>query len=153
MVVKLNGTQFVPHVAAAIGEASTRAPVFLLDETLSRADLLALMGCCDALVSLHRSEGFGLPIAEAMACGAPVIAYNRGSVPEIIDDGLTGFVVEDENGAVAAVERLSTLSRPAIRKQFEARFTARRMALDYLAAFRSLTEAAKPRIKLVSSAE
>src|ERR1019366_9158593 len=87
------------------------------------------------------------------ACGTPVIAYNRGSVPEIIDDGLTGFVVEDETSAVAAVDRLSGLSRPAVRKQFEARFTARRMALDYLAAYRSLMEAAEPRIKLVSSAE
>jgi len=88
-----------------------------------------------------------------MACGTPVIAYNRGSVPEIIDDGLTGFIVEDETSAVGAVDRLSRLSRPAIRKQFETRFTARRMALDYLAAYRSLMEAAEPRIKLVSSAE
>jgi glycosyltransferase involved in cell wall biosynthesis len=90
---------------------------------------------------------------EAFACGTPVIAYNRGSVAEIIDEGLTGFVVEDEISAVAAVDRLSGLSRGAIRKQFETRFTARRMALDYLATYRSLMEAAEPRIKLVSSAE
>jgi glycosyltransferase involved in cell wall biosynthesis len=82
-----------------------------------------------------------------------VIAYNRGSVPEIIDDGLSGFIVEDETSAVAAVGRLSELNRSAIRQQFEARFTARRMALDYLAAYRSLMEASEPRIKLVSSAE
>jgi glycosyltransferase involved in cell wall biosynthesis len=74
-------------------------------------------------------------------------------VPEIIDDGLTGFVVEDEISAVGAVSRLSQLSRPAIRKHFEKRFTARRMALDYLAAYRQLTEAQEPMIKLVSSAE
>ena len=78
---------------------------------------------------------------------------DRGSVPEIIDAGLTGFVVEDETSAVAVVDRLATLDRGAIRKQFETRFTARRMALDYLAAYRSLMEAAEPRIKLVSSAE
>ena len=90
---------------------------------------------------------------EAIACGAPVIAYNRGSVPEVIDDGLTGFVVEDEISAVAAVNRLTGLDRAAIRKQFETRFTARRMALDYLEAYRSLTEEAEPRIRLVSSAE
>ena len=66
---------------------------------------------------------------------------------------LTGFVVEDEISAVAAVDRLAGLNRAAIRKQFETRFTARRMALDYLAAYRSLTDAAGPRIKLVSSAE
>jgi len=98
-------------------------------------------------------EPFGLVMIEAMACGTPVIAYNRGSVAEVIDDGLTGFVVEDETSAVAAVDRVSSLSRVAIRQQFEARFTARRMALDYLAAYRSLMEAAQPRIKLVSSAE
>ena len=97
-------------------------------------------------------EPFGLVMIEAMACGTPVIAFNRGSVPEIIEDGVTGFIVEDEIGAVGAVDRLSQ-STAAIRKQFEERFTARRMALDYLAAYRSLTEARSPRIKLVSSAE
>ena len=81
------------------------------------------------------------------------LSYNRGSVPEIIDEGLTGFIVEDETSAVSAVGRLSQLNRDTIRKQFEARFTARRMALDYLAAYRSLMQAAEPRIKLVSSAE
>ena len=90
---------------------------------------------------------------ESMACGTPVIAYNRGSVPEVIDDGLTGFVVEDENSAVIAVDRLFGLDRGAIRKQFETRFTARRMALDYLEAYRGLTERAEPKIRLVSSAE
>jgi glycosyltransferase involved in cell wall biosynthesis len=90
---------------------------------------------------------------EAMACGTPVIAYNRGSVPEIIEPGITGFIVEDETSAVAVADRLAGLDRVAIRKRFEERFTARRMALDYLAAYRRLTEAAQPRIKLVSSAE
>ena len=98
-------------------------------------------------------EPFGLVMIEAMACGTPVIAYNRGSVPEIIEDGLTGFIVEDEISAVAAVDRLSRLDRGAIRKQFETRFTARRMALDYLAAYRGLMEEAEPKIRLVSSAE
>jgi glycosyltransferase involved in cell wall biosynthesis len=90
---------------------------------------------------------------ESMACGTPVIAYNRGSVPEVIDDGLTGFIVEDENSAVIAVDRLAGLDRIAVRKQFETRFTARRMALDYLEAYRGLMEQAEPRIRLVSSAE
>jgi glycosyltransferase involved in cell wall biosynthesis len=112
-----------------------------------------LSGAIGLLVPIDWPEPFGLVMIEAMACGTPVIAYNRGSVAEIIDDGLTGFVVEDETSAVAAVDRLSGLSRPAIRKRFERRFTARRMALDYLAAYRSLMEAAEPRIKLVSSAE
>ena len=90
---------------------------------------------------------------EAMACGAPVIAFNRGAVPELIEDGVTGFVVEDETSAVGAVRHLSPVVTHRIRKRFEERFTARRMALDYLAAYRSLMEAAEPRIKLVSSAE
>src|SRR3954469_14421451 len=112
-----------------------------------------LSGAIGLLVPIDWPEPFGLVMIEAMACGTPVIAYNRGSVAEIIEDGKTGFIVEDEISAVAAVGRLSNLSREAIRKQFETRFTARRMALDYLAAYRSLMEAAEPRIKLVSSAE
>jgi glycosyltransferase involved in cell wall biosynthesis len=112
-----------------------------------------LSGAIGLLVPIDWPEPFGLVMIEAMACGTPVIAYNRGSVAEIIEDGVTGFVVEDEISAVAAVDRLASLSRHAVRKQFEARFTARRMALDYLAAYRDLMEAAEPRIKLVSSAE
>src|SRR3981081_16327 len=112
-----------------------------------------LSGAIGLLVPIDWPEPFGLVMIEAMACGTPVIAYNRGSVPEIIDEGLTGFIVEDETSAVAAVGRLSNLNRDAIRKQFEARFTARRMALDYLAAYHGLMEAAEPLIKLVSSAE
>ena len=105
------------------------------------------------MVPIDWPEPFGLVMIEAMACGTPVIAFNRGSVPEVIDDGLTGFIVEALNGAIGAVDRLDHLSRAKIRDQFEKRFTARRMALDYLAAYRGLMEAAQPRIKLVSSAE
>jgi glycosyltransferase involved in cell wall biosynthesis len=112
-----------------------------------------LSGALGLLVPIDWPEPFGIVMIEALACGTPVIAYNRGSVPEIIEDGLTGFIVEDETSAVACVGRLSQLSRSAIRTRFETRFTARRMALDYLAAYRGLTEATKPRIKLVSSAE
>src|SRR5712675_597825 len=112
-----------------------------------------LSGAIGLLLPIDWPEPFGLVMIEAMACGTPVVAYNRGSVPEIIDEGLTGFIVEDETSAVSAVKRLSGLSRHAIRKQFETRFTAHRMALDYLAVYRGLMEAAEPRIKLVSSAE
>jgi glycosyltransferase involved in cell wall biosynthesis len=90
---------------------------------------------------------------EAMACGTPVIAFNRGSVPEIVDDGVTGFVVEDATSAVAVVDRLATLDRTVIRKEFEKRFTARRMALDYLEAYHELMDEVTPHhIKLVSNA-
>jgi glycosyltransferase involved in cell wall biosynthesis len=112
-----------------------------------------LSGAIGLLLPIDWPEPFGLVMIEAMACGTPVIAYNRGSVAEITDEGLTGFIVEDETSAVSAVGRLSLLNRAAVRKQFEARFTARRMALDYLAAYRSLMQAAEPRIKLVRSAE
>ena len=78
-----------------------------------------LSGAIGLLVPIDWPEPFGLVMIEAMACGTPVIAYNRGSVPEIIDEGLTGFIVEDEISAVAAVDRLSGLNRDAIRKQFE----------------------------------
>jgi len=112
-----------------------------------------LSGAIGLMVTIDWPEPFGLVMIESMACGTPVIAFNRGSVAEIVEDGLTGFIVEDETSAVADVERLSALDRSAIRRRFEARFTARRMALDYLAAYRSLMGAAGPRIKLVSSAE
>jgi len=87
---------------------------------------------------------------EAMACGTPVIAFNRGSVPEVIDDGLTGFIAEDINGAIGAVDRLGQLSRERIRKRFEERFTARRMAQDYLSVYRSLMDSVAPHLRLVA---
>ena len=112
-----------------------------------------LSGAIGLLLPIDWPEPFGLVMIEAMACGTPVIAYNRGSVAEIVEDGRTGFIVEDEISAVAAVERLASLDRAIVRREFEARFTARRMALDYLDAYRELIEAATPKIKLVRSAE
>jgi glycosyltransferase involved in cell wall biosynthesis len=112
-----------------------------------------LSGAIGLLLPIDWPEPFGLVMIEAMACGTPVIAYNRGSVPEIIDDGKTGFIVEDEISAVADVGRLGELDRQAIRTHFETRFTARRMALDYVNTYQGMIEAVKPRMKLVSSAE
>jgi glycosyltransferase involved in cell wall biosynthesis len=109
-----------------------------------------LSGAFALLVPIDWPEPFGLVMIEAMACGTPVIAFNRGSVPEIIDDGVTGFVVEDVEGAIGAVDRLGQLSREKIRKQFEKRFTARRMAQDYLAIYRSLADRIAPHLRLVA---
>ena len=109
-----------------------------------------LSGAMVLLVPIDWPEPFGLVMIEAMACGTPVIAYNRGSVPEIVDEGLTGFIVEDENGAIGAVDRLAQLSRERIRKQFEKRFTARRMAQDYLSVYRGLADRVAPRLRLVA---
>jgi glycosyltransferase involved in cell wall biosynthesis len=109
-----------------------------------------LSGAIVLLVPIDWPEPFGLVMIEAMACGTPVIAFNRGSVPEVIDDGLTGFIVEDINGAIGAVDRLTHLSRENIRLQFEQRFTARRMAQDYLAVYRSLMDSVAPHLRLVA---
>jgi glycosyltransferase involved in cell wall biosynthesis len=74
-------------------------------------------------------------------------------VPEIVEDGLTGFIVEDETSAVGAVKQLSELDRRTIRGRFEQRFTARRMAMDYLAAYRGLMQTATPKLKIIGTAE
>ena len=76
-------------------------------------------------------EPFGLVTIEAMANGTPVVAFRRGSVPEIIDEGVTGFVVDSVDAAVAAVPRAIALDRHAIRARFEERFSVERMARDY----------------------
>jgi len=86
-------------------------------------------------------EPFGLVMIEAMACGTPVIAFNNGSVPEVLEDGVTGFIVENEQQAVEAVARIATLDRDRIRAEFDRRFTAHRMADNYLQLFESLVEA------------
>jgi glycosyltransferase involved in cell wall biosynthesis len=104
-----------------------------------------LGGAIALLAPIDWPEPFGLVLMEALACGTPVIVFNRGAAAEVIEDGITGFVVEDEESAVAAVARLPHLSRAVIRRRFEQRFTARRMANDYLAVYRKLIDAAAPR--------
>src|SRR5438876_4437894 len=83
-------------------------------------------------------EPFGLAMIEAMACGTPVLAMGNGSVPEVVDEGVTGFIVADEAAAATAAQRLDVLDRVRIRKVFEERFTARRMAEDYVSLDRRL---------------
>jgi glycosyltransferase involved in cell wall biosynthesis len=109
-----------------------------------------LSGAIVLLVPIDWPEPFGLVMIEAMACGTPVIAFNRGSAPEVVDDGLTGFVVEDVNGAIGAIDRLGHLSREKVRRRFEERFTARRMAQDYLSVYRSVMTATAPHLRLVA---
>ena len=83
-------------------------------------------------------EPFGLAMIEAMACGTPVLAMGNGSVPEVVDEGVTGFIVADEAAAATAARRLRMLDRERVRKVFEKRFTARRMAEDYVSLYRCL---------------
>jgi glycosyltransferase involved in cell wall biosynthesis len=77
-------------------------------------------------------EPFGLVLIEAMACGTPAIAYRCGSVPELVEEGLTGFIVDDLDGAVEAVAKAQNVDRRLCRQRFEERFSATRMAHDYL---------------------
>ncbi|MGH9395498.1 MAG: glycosyltransferase family 4 protein [Terriglobia bacterium] len=86
-------------------------------------------------------EPFGLVLIEAIACGTPVVAFRRGSIPEIVEDGVTGFIVDDIDSALKAVAEIPTLSRRVCRRVFEERFTAFRMCRDYLALYENLLEA------------
>lgn len=90
------------------------------------------------LFPIDWAEPFGLVMIEAMACGTPVIAFRAGSVPEVITDGVSGFIVDDMDGAVAAVHRLDELDRAGVRAAFEDRFTVDRMARDYLRVYEQL---------------
>jgi len=87
-------------------------------------------------------EPFGLVMIEAMACGLPVIAWRRGSVPEVIDHGVTGFIVDNLDAAVQAVARVGELSRSRCRRVFETRFSDRRMCQDYVRIYRQIQRAA-----------
>jgi glycosyltransferase involved in cell wall biosynthesis len=109
-----------------------------------------LSGARGLLMPIDWPEPFGLVMIEAMACGTPVIAFNRGSVPEVIEDGLTGFIVEDETSAISAVGRLGELTTRGIRHRFETRFTARRMAEDYLSVYRQLAHVGRPSLRIVA---
>ena len=95
---------------------------------IGEAEKREFLGNAHALVfPIDWPEPFGLVMIEAMACGTPVIAFNRGSVPEVIENGVSGFVVEDEISAVAALKRLHTLPRAGVRGAFEARFSSKVM--------------------------
>ncbi len=91
-------------------------------------------------------EPFGLVMIEAMACGTPIIAYDRGSVPEVVENGVTGFIVNEIEQAVEAVGRVPDVSRARCREVFEKRFTASRMASDYVNAFMRLANSRMKRV-------
>ncbi|WP_027170484.1 glycosyltransferase family 4 protein [Mesorhizobium sp. WSM3224] len=97
-----------------------------------------LGGAAALLFPIDWPEPFGLVTIEAMACGTPVIAFNRGAVPEVIDDGVSGLIVEGVDEAIGAVRRIGGLERPRVRRAFERRFTVERMCSDYLAIYRTL---------------
>jgi glycosyltransferase involved in cell wall biosynthesis len=111
-----------------------------------------LLGNARALLfPVNWPEPFGLVMIEALACGTPVIAFGRGSVPEIIEDGVNGFIVHSEDEAVRAVARLPEIDRRRCRETFERRFTAKRMARDYVDVYRRLLNASASRVPLSMS--
>jgi glycosyltransferase involved in cell wall biosynthesis len=106
---------------------------------IGEAEKLELLGNAYALMFLiDWQEPFGFVMTEAMACGTPVVAYRMGSVPEVIDEGITGYIVDSMDAAASAVERVARLDRRTVRRVFEQRFSARRMARDYLELYRRI---------------
>jgi glycosyltransferase involved in cell wall biosynthesis len=112
--------------------------VKLVGEVDAEAKTAFLANATALLFPIDWPEPFGLVMIEAMACGTPVIAFRRGSVPEVIEDGVTGFIVDDENAAARAVGRVGELDRRRVRDAFEARFSSRRMANDYVRSYQKI---------------
>ena len=109
---------------------------------IDERDKAAFLGEAAALLfPIDWPEPFGLVMIEAMACGTPVIAFRRGSVSEVVEDGISGFVVDTIEEAVRAVQRIVTLDRARVRAAFERRFTVDRMARDYVQIYRELAPA------------
>jgi glycosyltransferase involved in cell wall biosynthesis len=100
-----------------------------------------LGGALALLFPIDWPEPFGLVMIESLACGTPVVAFRNGSVPEVLDDGVTGFIVDDMESALDAVERVRTLDRRHCRAAFEERFSSRRMTRDYLALYEKVAAA------------
>ncbi len=133
-----------------IGPLVARSPhVEYVGEINDRQKPDFLSGAHALMFPIDWPEPFGLVMIEAMACGTPVVAFNRGSVPEVIDHGLTGFIVPDEAAAVAAIGNLDKLDRRGVRAQFERRFTSRRMAEDYVSVYEELSATKRPLLRAV----
>jgi glycosyltransferase involved in cell wall biosynthesis len=108
---------------------------------IGEAEKGAFIGGARALLfPVDWPEPFGLVMIEAMACGTPIVAYDCGSVPEVLEHGVTGYIVHDQDEAIEAARRIGAIDRRACRAQFEARFTADRMARRYVEVYRSLLD-------------
>jgi glycosyltransferase involved in cell wall biosynthesis len=113
-------------------------PVQFLGEIGEREKADFLGNAAGLLFLIDWPEPFGLAMIEAMACGTPVLAWRNGAVPEIVEDGVTGFIVDSLDEAFARLPDLARLDRSRVRRRFEARFLASRMARDYLRLYRVL---------------
>ena len=139
------GTRIEPMVA--------RIPMSSSSARLTSTGKRTFLGNARALLfPIDWPEPFGLVMIEAMACGIPVIAFGNGSVPEVIDDGVTGFIVNGIDEAVAAVRSVEKLDRAEVRATFEERFTAERMARDYLAIIVASRVCATPKSAIPAAA-
>jgi glycosyltransferase involved in cell wall biosynthesis len=94
-------------------------------------------------------EPFGLVMIEAMACGTPVLAFRQGSVPEVVNDGITGCIVDSVEEAICKIGRVVALDRAKVRRRFEQRFTAHRMAQDYVKIYRELPTTHRDRVAIL----
>jgi glycosyltransferase involved in cell wall biosynthesis len=113
-----------------------RNPLVEFIGEIGEAEKASFLGNARAvLFPVDWPEPFGLVLIESMACGTPVIAWRCGSVSEVVEDGVTGCIVDSIDGAVAAVDRVGTLNRAVIRHHFQERFSVERMANDYLAVY------------------
>jgi glycosyltransferase involved in cell wall biosynthesis len=116
---------------------------------INERDKTKFLGNASALMfPVDWPEPFGLVMIEAMACGTPVLAFRCGSIPEVIEDGITGKVVDSEEDALAALPEILSYNRRAVRKRFEERFTATRMAKDYVSVYRRLLKTHTSGVKL-----
>jgi glycosyltransferase involved in cell wall biosynthesis len=118
-------------------------PLIEFEGEIADADKEEFLGQAKALLfPIDWPEPFGLVMIEALACGTPVVAFRGGSVDEVIDDGVTGFVVDDLEAAVKAVRRIDRIDRRACRNAFERRFTDRRMASHYVRLYQQVIDRA-----------
>jgi glycosyltransferase involved in cell wall biosynthesis len=140
----------VEYYESLIKPLLARPGIDFIGEISDREKSDFLSGALALLVPISWPEPFGLVMIEAAACGTPVIAFDAGSVSEIVEDGVTGFIVNNTDEAIAALAKLPSLDRGRIRRRFEQRFTARRMARDYLDTYAELMEAETPRLRVVS---
>jgi glycosyltransferase involved in cell wall biosynthesis len=101
-----------------------------------------LTGAAALLFPIDWPEPFGLVMIEAMACGTPVLAFRHGSVPEIVDEGVTGCIVDTMEEAALALPKVIAMDRAGVRRRFAERFSAARMAKDYVSVYRNLLDAA-----------
>jgi len=139
-VDKVDEAYFAEHIEPLLSQPH----VEFLGEIAEEQKAEFLGNAAGLLFPIAWREPFGLVMIEAMACGTPVIAFPGGSVPEVVEDGVTGFIVESEEQAAAAARRLQSLERAKIRHVFEQRFTARRMAEDYIKIYRGLIARHRP---------